>query len=84
MTLPRHQSITIEHNPHKNLYQTAKQWFEIHEISNDPPDYSAEIKEQCVAQDSIWTAQWYPDNPVGFYFQLAPTLEELLVKINEP
>lgn len=82
MTIPKHLSLTIEHNPHKTVYQSALQWFQDRESLDPDPDYSEETKKQCIAQDSIWTIQYYPDTPIGFHFAVAPNLEELFEQIS--
>ena len=38
----------------------------------------AEGKAACGAANSIWTAQWYPETPVGFHRLSAATLPALL------
>ena len=84
MTLPEHLSLTIEHNPHKTVYKSALEWFQDRESLDPDPDYSAEVKKQCIAQDSIWTIQYYPDTSQRFHFAVAPNLEELFEQISQP
>ena len=38
---------------------------------------SPEERQECCNTNSIWTLQWYPDTPVGFYSISAPTLNRL-------
>lgn len=76
MDLPKHKaSLTICHNDHKDIYESAEQWI----VNNEWCDWkNDEDKQRAIATDSIWTIQWYPDTPVGFIAIAAPTLAELL------
>ena len=80
--LPKHKSgLHLQHNDHKNVYETAVQWI----VDNDWCDWeSEEAKQRAIDTDEIWTLQWYPDTPVGFYALAAPTFEELLEWANKP
>jgi hypothetical protein len=76
MKLPEHKcGLHLEHNVHKNYYETAESYIR---------DYGMHVwkdeasKQRAIDTDSIWTLQWYPDTPIGFYAIAAPTLEELL------
>lgn len=79
--LPRHKAgLSLEHNQHKNIYDTPQQWIE----DNTWCDWESEdAKKQAIALDSIWTLQWYPDTPVGFYALAGPTLGEVLRRANQ-
>lgn len=53
-------------------------------ISRSPDVYAVEDfvggeagMQACIAANSIWSAQWYPDTPVGFCVLHAPTFEAL-------
>lgn len=74
--LPAHKAgLSLDHNQHRNVYDTAEQWI----VDNDWCDWeSDEAKQQAIEADSIWTLQWYPDTPIGFYAVAAPTLTDLL------
>lgn len=74
--LPAHDAgLSLEHNQHRSVYDTAEQWI----AENDWCDWeSDEAKREAIEIDSIWTLQWYPDTPVGFYAVAAPTLADLL------
>lgn len=37
----------------------------------------AEEKARCCALNSIWTAHWYPQTPVGFHVMHAATYDKL-------
>ena len=82
MKLPDHKcGLYLEHNSHKDVYESAKDWmdgrFDLYEWKDD------ESKQRAIDTDSIWTLQWYPDTPVGFYAVAAPTLEELIAFASE-
>lgn len=79
--LPKHEcSLSIDHNPHKGAYQTIEKYIE---ISGDLFDWeSDEHKRRSIDTNEIWTIQWYPSTPVGFYCVAAPTLDELLHYVN--
>lgn len=79
--LPPHKcGLNLNHNDHKNNYETAAQWI----VDNDWCDWKNEhAKQRAIDTDEIWTLQWYPNTPVGFYALAAPTLDELLARANE-
>jgi hypothetical protein len=78
MILPKHCcSLTIEHNPHKNYYES------IPEYVSGPNNFSSHFKndeayDRCIDTNELWVMQWYPDTPVGFIAVCAPTLNELI------
>lgn len=78
MKLPKHKcGLYLEHNAHKDYYLTAEQ--ELNENKFERYDeISEEDKKQCIELDSIWTLQWYPETPIGFYFVVGATLERVL------
>lgn len=73
---PAHKAgLSLEHNQHKNAYENAEQWI----ADNEWCDWeSEESKQKAIDTNEIWTLQWYPDTPVGFYAVAAPTLDDLL------
>lgn len=77
MKFPEHKcALFLEHNHHRNLYQSLEEWL------NDQADFysweSDSARERALATDEIWTCQWYPDTPIGFYALAAPTFDELI------
>lgn len=77
MEFPQHKcSLTLTHNDHRDYYQSAEDWIE--ENSDRLNWESDDAKGRAIETDSIWTLQWYPDTPIGFYCVAAPTLEEVL------
>lgn len=86
INFPNHISLTIKHNPHKEGYKSAEQWFEFKETwipDGEEFDYTPEIRQKCIEKDSIWQIIWYPDTPVGFCEVIAPSLEEALSLANQ-
>lgn len=80
MKLPDHKcGLFLEHNVHRNFYENAADWIE----QNDHYTWKDEASKQVAVQsDSVWTLQWYPETPIGFFAVAAPTLEELLTLAN--
>lgn len=82
MKLPKHDcSLELSHNEHKNYYETAQDW-----LDNNPGHYaweSEEDKQKAIGEDSIWTLQWYPQTPIGFYAIASSNLESLLKRALE-
>ena len=77
--LPKHEcGLTLEHNAHKDVYETIDNYYQ---FLNDEDWVSKEERERAIALDSVWTLQWYPDTPVGFYKIAASSLEALKVRI---
>lgn len=76
MKLPEHKcGLYLEHNVHKDIYQdiiTA-----VSEIADDVW-VSLEEKQKALDTGELWTLQWYPNTPVGFYKVAAAGLEKLL------
>lgn len=79
MKLPKHIALTIEHNDHATVYHTAEQ-----AIADDPQWFSdedwvsPEQRAKAIETNEIWTAQWYPNTPVGFFKAHAADLDVLL------
>jgi hypothetical protein len=76
MNLPPHKcGLSIEHNPHKNTYESVADWIQVPCV----PDFESDSeKQKCIDADDMWTMQWYPETPIGFNLIAAPTLEDLL------
>ena len=80
MKLPRHEcGLYLEHNVHKDYYENLE------DVLNQDcyEDMLQEEKDEIIAADSLWTLQWYPDTPIGFYRVAASTLEKVLAKAME-
>ena len=79
MQFPKHISLELSHNDHKNVYYTVQ------DVVDDQPDYfgasnwvSPEQLNKAIAADDMWTLHWYPETPVGFCVLHAADLDVLL------
>jgi len=82
LKFPKHEaSLTLQHNDHKNVYQSAFDWIDEYHQHYQWKD--EEAKQRAIETDSIWTLQWYPITPIGFFAVAAPTLEEVLAMAQE-
>jgi hypothetical protein len=74
--LPKHNcGLYLAHNAYRDIYQSIAQAVENLE---DCYTWSAEEKKNALETEELWTLQWYPDTPVGFYAVAASSLEKLL------
>ena len=70
-------SLSIEFNRHKANYETAA--LAILTGTYQPADWVSEAeKQKAIDTDSVWTLQWYPDTPVGFYAVAASSLKAIV------
>ena len=75
---PAHKAgLHLTHNEHRNYYETVESAIERGTYSRDDFPDEAEIAA-CIAADSVWSLQWYPDTPIGFYCVCAATFERVL------
>lgn len=74
MDFPKHINMHIEHQPHASCFQTVEEWLKENKLSGYS-DTTPEDEHKMIESDSIWTIQWYPDTPVGFYSVAAASLE---------
>jgi hypothetical protein len=77
---PKHKcGLHLNHNEHKNIYQTAAESIEDGKRMECSASWeNEEAKQMAIKTNEIWTLQWYPDTPIGSYYIAAPTLEDLL------
>lgn len=81
---PAHKaSLHLTHNDHKSVYETAAQWAANNDVYEHYEWVSDEQREKALATDSVWTLQWYPATPVGFYAVCGADLEAVLTRANE-
>jgi hypothetical protein len=77
MKLPRHVSLSIEHNDHKTIYQPVSEYLIDHE--EDASDFvSEDSMKRAIETNELWSCHWYPDTPVGHCRIYAATLAELM------
>lgn len=81
MKLPRHVSFTIEHNEFVRNYETAEDVIKFGDDYYSDGWISEEQKQKAVETNSIWTAHWYPETPVGFCLIHAADLDVLLAAL---
>lgn len=77
---PNHKGgFFLQHNEHKNYYETLEYWL-LHrgDRIEDRVWVSEEQKQKALATNSIWIMQWYPDTPVGFCILAAADLDVLM------
>lgn len=80
MNWPKHLSLHITHNQHKDYFEPIEQYLTERHIK--PDDIQEKDREEIIKQDSIWEIQWYPITPSSFYFVAAATFERCLEIIN--
>jgi hypothetical protein len=75
--IPPHEcGFYLTHNEHKDTYDTVEDCY-------DKEDFVSEEEwEKAIKEDSVWTAQWYPNTPVGCHRFSASTLEGLMNVLN--
>lgn len=81
---PEHKAgLTLMHNEHKSLYETAEQYLNSREDYFDDEAFATDTsKQRCIETNEIWELHWYPNTPVGFNNIVGATLEEVLEKAN--
>ena len=67
--------LSVQFNQHAVYYETARKWADDQEWLKW---VSEEEKALAIERDSIWTCQWYPITPVGFYALGASSFEVLM------
>lgn len=79
LNLPKHVSLTLEHNGHKAVYETVQQYNDsisnIHWVPGDS-------RQRAYDANDMWCVQWYPDTPVAYCSVYGHTIEEILEYIN--
>jgi hypothetical protein len=80
MKLPKHISLSIQHNPHNAMYASIAEYAD--QCDYDDSWASPESKELAIRAGELWVIQWYPDTPVGFCVVLAHSLEAALEAAN--
>ena len=80
MIFPKHLTLTLTHNEHKNYYQTVQESIDMKDRGYTEW-VSPEQKQKAIDMDECWTLQWYPDTPVGFNILAAADLDVLLLEV---
>lgn len=73
-------SLTIGFNDrHACNYCDAKRYASEYDEYKPGDDWiSEEDRAEALEKNSVWSIQWYPDTPVGFYSKYASSLPKLL------
>lgn len=81
MKTPKHLSMTVEINPHKTVYQSAKDYISEQLDRDCFEDDTSMIA--CIDSDSLCVIDWHPKNPVGSVSIAASTFEEAMKYASE-
>lgn len=78
-----HSSLTLSFNEaHATNYMTVTDFIEAGQY--DPESWvNPEEMQKSIDTNSVWTLQWYPDTPIGFYTLRASSLDVLLKAVAE-
>ena len=69
-------NLHIEKDPHTTGYETVEEYL-LTEWGNHLNWISDGEKQRAIETGHIWTLQWYPNTPVGFYVVAAASLSAL-------
>jgi hypothetical protein len=75
---PHKGSLHLVHNEHRMNYETVAKCASHSDYGLQPCWVSEEQRLKAIATDELWTIQWYPDSPVGFFCLWACDLDVLL------
>jgi len=78
--IPKHLSMTIEHNPHKAIYESVQSYIDNYEHLKT--SVISEDLKICSERDEIWELRWYPATPTSFYIIISYSLERCLELAN--
>jgi hypothetical protein len=71
-------SLTFSYNDHACNYVSVKKWFEEYEPDELEDFISEDEMKKAIETNSVWSAQWYPNTPVGFCVARASTFDALI------
>lgn len=75
LVFPGHKcSLTLSHNPHKDVYDTIEVYIE--RLCGEW--VSEEEKVKALETNDFWMLQWYPNTPICFFLLYAHNLDKLL------
>lgn len=82
---PEHEcGLSLEHNPHKNYYQSVQQYVDDYERMGCEFEWVSETERlESIAKGELWVLQWYPNTPIGFNRLAACNLDKLLEEANK-
>lgn len=74
--LPPHKAgLFIEHNPHRNYYQSVGECLNDRGITLPEAELATAIE-----RDELWLIQWYPETPVGSHSVAGASLATALMR----
>lgn len=77
--MPPHKgACTISHNQHLNYYRTVAQDEEDNAEWYKGSWVSEESRAYAIANNELWSLQWYPETPVGFCNLCAGRWEDIV------
>lgn len=76
MKFPKHITLSIDHNNHKNYYQTINEYFKDNDFFLNC--ISEEDLKICLEKDELWEIQFYPHTPSSFHKVISYSLERCL------
>jgi len=76
-----YSQLILTFNDFASNYVTAKQWDEELSDAFHGDWVSEDEKQKALATNSVWTLQWYPDTPVGFFAIHASSLAAIFAHI---
>ena len=78
-------SFSIDWNDQSGYYQKVSTVINLSPEHYEDDDFvgGAAERQRCIDANSLWTARWYPDTPIGSYVIYASTFETLLVGLIE-
>ena len=84
MKWPRHLSLSLHHNDHRNVYERVEERYEDKKFGDwDFTWVSEEQKAKAIETQDVWELHWYPDTPIGSCSLLACDLDVLLAAAAE-
>lgn len=76
--LPPHEcGLHLTHNEHRDVYEDVVHYYDAETF------VSAAEFEKAIAEDSVWTLQWYPKTPIGFHVIRASSLDAIKKQLEE-
>lgn len=76
INFPKHHSLFLIHNEHKNYYETVEQYVDYRD--NEDFWVNDHQKQKSLETQELWELQWYPKTPVGFYKLMGADLDVVL------
>ena len=78
MNLPRHISLTIQHNPHRSMYMAVETWMDYRLLDAASTAIGPDDMSEILRTQELWVIMWCPRTPVVTREVIAPTLERAL------